>query len=171
MANTKKTKVEEEVRKVKIPNDYYIPVKANTVPLYYKSKKTGYEEKWDDTDIEIEMAYEELVSMRNSQKRFFTDNWITICNTEDYSAAEILKALNMDKYYVSKGLYDTIDDIFGWSAKKIEEVVPTLPVTVRDTLITNAYVLMDNNDSRLDSNAKRKALEKALNIKFEIEVN
>ena len=110
------------------------------------------------------MAYEELVSMRNSQKRFFTDNWITICDTEDYSAAEILKALNMDKY-------DTIDDVFGWSAKKIEEVVPTLPVTVRDTLITNAYVLMDNNDPRLDSNAKRKALEKALNIKFEIEVN
>ena len=109
--------------------------------------------------------------MRNSQKRFFTDNWITICDTEDYSAAEILKALNMDKYYVSKGLYDTIDDVFGWSAKKIEEVVPTLPVTVRDTLITKAYVLMDNNDPRLDSNAKRKALEKALNIKFEIEVN
>lgn len=169
MANTKK--VVEEVRKVKIPNDYYIPIKANVVPLYYKSRKTGYEEKWDDKDIEIELAYEELVSMRNTQKRFFTDNWITICSTDDYSADEILKALNMDKYYVSKGLYNSIDDIFGWSAKKIEEIVPTLPVTVKDTIITNVYTLLDQNDPRLDSNAKRKALEKALNIQFEIEVS
>lgn len=167
----KTTKVVEEVRKVKIPNDYFIPIKANVVPLYYKSKKTGYEEKWDDKEIEIEMTYEELMSMRNTQKRFFVDNWITICDTEDYSAKEILKALNMDKYYVSNGLYDNIDDIFGWSAKKIEEIVPTLPATVRDTIITNAYTLVDTNDSRLDSNAKRKSLEKALNIKFETEVS
>ena len=167
----KTTKVVEEVRKVKIPNDYFIPIKANVVPLYYKSKKTGYEEKWDDKEIEIEMTYEELMSMRNTQKRFFVDNWITICDTEDYSAKEILKALNMDKYYVSNGLYDNIDDIFGWSAKKIEEIVPTLPATVRDTIITNAYTLVDANDSRLDSNAKRKSLEKALNIKFETEVS
>ena len=167
----KTTKVVEEVRKVKIPNDYFIPIKANVVPLYYKSKKTGYEEKWDDKEIEIEMTYEELMSMRNTQKRFFVDNWITICDTEDYSAKEILKALNMDKYYVSNGLYDNIDDIFGWSAKKIEEIVPTLPATVRDTIVTNAYTLVDANDSRLDSNAKRKSLEKALNIKFETEVS
>ena len=169
MANTKKAS--EEVRKVKIPNDYYIPVKANTVPLYYKSKKTGYEDKWDDKDIEIELSYEELLSMRNSQKRFFVDNWITICDTDDYTSAEILKALNVDKYYVSKGLYETIDDIFGWSAKKIEEIVPTLPATIKETIAMNAYALADSNDPRLDSNAKRKALEKALNIKFEIEVS
>lgn len=168
MANVKKAK--EEVRKVKIPNDYYIPVKANFVPLYYKSTKTQYEDNWDSIDSVIELSFEELVSMKNQQKRFFTDNWITICDTEDYTSAEILKALGMDKYYISNGLYENIDEIFGWSAKKIEEIVPTLPSSVKDTIIANAYTLMDKNDPRLDSNAKRKALEKALNITFEVEV-
>ena len=119
-ANTGKASAEKPVR-IKIESDYLIPVKSNIGGvLYYKSKKTGYEERWDDTGVVIEMEYGELVSMRNSQKKFFINNWIVFEDTDDYTADEIYKALNVDKYYTSNGLYKDIDDIFNFSAKKIE---------------------------------------------------
>lgn len=156
--------------KIKIDADYMIPVKSNVGGvLYYKSKKTGYEETWDETGIVIEMEYGELVSMRNSQKKFFTNNWIVIEDTDEYTAEQIYKALNVDKYYTSDGAYETIDDIFEFSAKKIEEVVPTLSKAVKETIITKAYTMLAEEDERLDSKAKVKALEKALGISFDTE--
>lgn len=156
--------------KVKIDSDYLIPVRSNVGGvLYYKSKKTGYEETWDESGTVIEMEYGELVSMRNSQKKFFVNNWITIEDTDDYTAEQIYKALNVDKYYVSNGLYETIDDIFDFSAKKIGEVVPNLPKAVKETITTKAYTMLADNDSRLDSKAKTEALEKALGISFDMD--
>ena len=168
-ANTEKASVEKPVR-IKIDSDYLIPVKSNVGGvLYYKSKKTGYEEVWDETGIVIEMEYGELVSMRNSQKKFFINNWIVFEDTDDYTADEIYKALNVDKYYTSNGLYDSIDDIFSFSAKKIEEVVPTLSKPVKETILTKAYTMMAEEDERLDSKAKVKALEKALGVSFDMD--
>ena len=156
--------------KVKIEPDYLIPVKSNTGGvLYYKSKKTGYEETWDETGAVIELEFSELISMRNSQKKFFINNWIVVEDTDDYTADEIYKALNVDKYYTSNGLYENIDDIFSFSAKKIEEVVPTLSKPIKETILAKAYTMLAEDDSRLDSNAKRKALEKALGVNFDMD--
>lgn len=156
--------------KVKIEPDYLIPVKSNVGGvLYYKSKKTGYEETWDETGTVIEMEFSELISMRNSQKKFFINNWIVVEDTDDYTADEIYKALNVDKYYTSNGLYENIDDIFSFSAKKIEEVVPTLSKPIKETILAKAYTMLAEDDSRLDSNAKRKALEKALGVNFDMD--
>lgn len=167
--NTENTSAKKPVR-IKIESDYLIPVKSNVGGiLYYKSKKTGYEETWDETGAVIEMEYGELISMRNSQKRFFINNWIVIEDTDDYTADEIYKALNVDKFYTSNGLYENIDDIFNFSAKKIEEVVPGLSKAVKETIITKAYTMMAEEDERLDSKAKVKALEKALGVNFDMD--
>lgn len=165
----KPTKANTSAR-IKIESDYLIPVKSNVGgTLYYKSKKTGYEETWDETGMIIEMEFGELISMRNSQKTFFINNWIVIEDTDDYTADEIYKALNVDKYYTSNGLYSNIDDIFGFSAKKIEEVVPTLSKAVKETITTKAYTMLAEEDERLDSKAKVKALEKALGVSFDMD--
>lgn len=167
---TKNADKPSKPQRVKIDADYLIPVRSNVGGvLYYKSKRTGYEETWDGTGVVIEMEFSELVAMRNSQKKFFENNWIVIEDTDDYTADEIYAALNVDKYYTSGGLYDNIDDIFDFSAKKIEEVVPTLSKAVKETIITKAYTMLAEDDSRLDSNAKRKALEKALGISFDMD--
>lgn len=153
---------------MKIDADYLIPVKNNASgTLYYKSKKTGYEETWAETGDVIEMEYSELVSMRNTQKKFFVNNWILFEDTEDYTAEQIYEALNVKRYYIFDGVYQSIDDVFDFSAKKIEEVVSDLPKPVKETILAKAYSLLAEEDPRLDSNAKRKALEKALNIKFD----
>lgn len=170
MGRPTKANTEKASAKVKIESDYLIPVKSNTGGvLYYKSKKTGYEETWDETGTVIEMEYGELVSMRNSQKKFFINNWIVVEDTDDYTADEIYKALNVDKYYTSNGLYENIDDIFNFSAKKIEEIVPTLSKPVKETILTKAYTMLAEEDERLDSKAKVKALEKALGVNFDMD--
>lgn len=167
---TKNADKPSKPERIKIDSDYLIPVRSNVGGiLYYKSKKTGYEEIWDETGTVIEMEFGELISMRNGQKKFFENNWIVIEDTDDYTADEIYKALNVDKYYTSNGLYDNIDDIFSFSAKKIEEVVPTLSKAIKETITTKAYTMLAEDDSRLDSNAKRKALEKALGISFDMD--
>lgn len=164
------TKKESKPARVKIDADYLIPVKSNVGGvLLYKSKKTGYEETWDETGTVIEMEYGELVSMRNSQKGFFVNNWIVIEDTEDYTAEEILVALNVDRYYTSNGLYENIDDIFNFTPKKIGEIIPQLPKPVRETIITKAYTMLADNDERLDSKRKVEALEKALGISFNMD--
>ena len=167
---TKNADKPSKPNKVKIEPDYLIPVKSNVGGvLYYKSKKTGYEETWDETGTVIEMEFSELISMRNSQKKFFINNWIVVEDTDDYTADEIYKALNVDKYYTSNGLYENIDDIFSFSAKKIEKVVPTLSNPIKETILAKAYTMLAEDDSRLDSNAKRKALEKALGVNFDMD--
>lgn len=152
---------------LKIDPNYLVPVKSNVAGvLYYKSKKTGYEEVWDETGTVIEMEYSELVSMRNSQKKFFINNWIVFEDTDDYTAQQIYDALNVRKYYTSDGLYESIDDIFDFTASKIEKVVPGLAKPVKETIISKAYELIAANDPRMDSKNKVKSLEKALGIKF-----
>lgn len=171
MGRPAKTNTEKaSATRIKIESDYLIPVRSNVGgTLYYKSKKTGYEETWDETGMVIEMEYGELISMRNSQKKFFINNWIVIEDTDDYTADEIYKALNVDKYYTSNGLYENIDDIFNFSAKKIEEIVPTLSKAVKETIVTKAYTMMAEEDERLDSKAKVKALEAALGVSFDMD--
>ena len=160
----------KNANRVKIESDYLIPVRSNVGgTLYYRSKRTGYEEIWDETGVVINMEYGELLAMRNGQKKFFENNWIVIEDTDDYTANEIYKALNVDKYYTSNGLYDSIDDIFDFSADKISKIVPTLSKAIKDTIITKTYTMLAEEDSRLDSNAKRKALEKALGISFDMD--
>lgn len=169
-AKTDNVKSTANSKRQKIDSDYLVPVRSNVGgTLYYKSKKTGYEEVWDDTGVVIEMEYGELISMRNTQKKFFINNWIVLEDTDEYTADEIYKSLNVDKYYTSNGLYENIDDIFDFSAKKIEEVVPTLSKAVKETIVTKAYNMLANEDSRLDSKSKVKALEKALGISFDMD--
>ena len=64
---------------------------------------------------------------------------------------------------------NNIDDIFTFAAKKIEEVVPTLSKPVKETILTKAYTMMAEEDERLDSKAKVKALEKALGVSFDMD--
>ena len=167
---TKNADKPNKPNRVKIDSDYLIPVKSNVGGvLYYKSKRTGYEETWDESGIVIDMEFGELLAMRNGQKKFFENNWISVEDTDDYTAEEIYAALNVDKYYTSNGLYKSIDDIFNMSADKIGKIVPTLSKAVRETIITKVYTMLAEEDSRLDSNAKRKALEKALGVSFDMD--
>lgn len=152
-------------KKAKIPKDYDIPVKSNVQgKLTYTSKKTGYTEEWDEIGMVVFLEYDELVSMRNAHKKFYEDNWILIEDTEDYTAEEIYYALNVDKYYKNIAIFETLDDVFNLGVSDIEQIVPTLSAGYKRSIASRAMQLIVDNDERMDSTAKIKALEKALGI-------
>ena len=152
-------------KKAKIPKDYDIPVKSNVQgKLTYTSKKTGYTEEWDEIGMVVFLEYDELVSMRNAHKKFYEDNWILIEDTDDYTAEEIYYALNVDKYYKNIAIFETLDDVFNLSVSDIEQIVPTLSAGYKRSIASRAMQLIVDNDERMDSTAKIKALEKALGV-------
>ena len=71
---------ERNQRKTDIPNTYEIPVKSNVAGglTYVSRKNKGLEFYWEHTgDVEY-IEYSELISMRNTQRKFFENNWIVI---------------------------------------------------------------------------------------------
>lgn len=173
--NTVKTEVKTEARsyakKTQIPMDYEIPIKSNVQGiLVYLSKKTGFETQWGQMGDIAYIEYSELITMRNTARAFFEDNWIIVEDTDEYTAEEVLYALNVDKYYKGIMNLDSIDEIFDLSIDKIKEIVPTLSKGCKRNVISRAMALIKENDSRLDSSSKVRTLEEILEVKLVEEI-
>lgn len=152
---------------IKIPLDYIIPVRSGVQGgLVYVSRKNGYEIVWNAYgDIEY-LPYEEIVSMRNANKRFFIDNWIFFADTDDYTAEEIYKALMVDKYYKAILEIENIDELLRLDATNLEKRIRNVPSGVKEAIITRAKQLMVENDSIMDSISKREVIEKVFDVEL-----
>ena len=152
----------------KIPLDTVVPVVCNvTGGAIYKSAKTiGYTIDWDDYGSVEYVELSELVSMRNTARRFFEDNWIVLEDTENFTAVQLYDFLRVTKYYENAFTLETIDTIFDMNDKEIIRVVSELSKGMKDTIATRAKEKIDAKE--LDSNKKIEALETALNVKFSI---
>ena len=152
----------------KIPLDTVVPVVCNvTGGAIYKSAKTiGYTIDWDDYGSVEYVELSELVSMRNTARRFFEDNWIVLEDTENFTAVQLYDFLRVTKYYENAFTPETIDTIFDMNDKEIIRVVSELSKGMKDTIATRAKEKIDAKE--LDSNKKIEALETALNVKFSI---
>lgn len=148
----------------KIPLDTVVPVVCNTVGgLTYISKKSnGYIVEWDGLGTVEYMELSELVSLRNTDRRFFEDNWIIIEDADDYTAVELYEFLKVAKYYEHVFTPDTIDTIFEMEPSDIIRIVAPLTCGMKDTVATRAKQKIDAKE--LDSKNKIEALEQALGI-------
>lgn len=153
---------------VKIPLDTVVPVVCNTVGgLIYVSKKiNGYVVKWDGLGSTEYMELSELVSLRNTDRRFFEDNWIVFEDTAEYTVSQLYDFLKVSKYFEHVYTPETIDTIFELEPSDIIRTVSSLSVGMKDTVATRAKQKIDAKE--LDSNNKIEALEKALNVTFNI---
>lgn len=164
-----KTKQIKKTNKVnKIPLDINVPVKSNYQGrLNFESKKTmGYLIEWDSYGSTEYMELSELVGMRNSSRRFFEDNWITVEDTDEYSAGEIYQFLKVDKYYKNILTPDGIEKLFKKNPNEIIKAISSLSSGMKDVVKTKAKIMYD--DKTLDSNKVIDALETALDVKFSI---
>ena len=152
----------------KIPLDTVVPAVCNvTGGAIYKSAKTiGYTIDWDAYGSVEYVELSELVSMRNTARRFFEDNWIVLEDTENFTAVQLYDFLRVTKYYENAFTPETIDTIFDMNDKEIIRVVSELSKGMKDTIATRAKEKIDAKE--LDSNKKIEALETALNVKFSI---
>ena len=152
----------------KIPLDTVVPVVCNvTGGAIYKSANTiGYTIDWDAYGSVEYVELSELVSIRNTARRFFEDNWIVLEDTEKFTSVQLYDFLWVTKYYENAFTPETIDTIFDMNDKEIIRVVSELSKGMKDTIATRAKEKIDAKE--LDSNKKIEALETALNVKFSI---
>lgn len=156
----------QTTHKIDIPSNLLVPVKSGIHGiLTYSSKKTfGYTVDWDDYGSVEFIEYGELLSMRNTQRSFFENNWIFIEDTDEYAASDIYKALAVGKYYNSVIVGDDLERLFTMAPKDIEETVSKLSNGVKQNIASIAKERIETGE--FDSNNRIKALEKALDLEF-----
>lgn len=161
--STRKT---QTTHKIDIPSNLLVPVKSGIHGiLTYSSKKTfGYTVDWSDYGSVEFIEYGELLSMRNTQRSFFENNWIFIEDTDEYAASDIYKALAVEKYYNSVIVGDDLERLFTMDPKDIEETVSKLSNGVKQNIASIAKERIETGE--FDSNNRIKALEKALDLEF-----
>lgn len=154
--------------KRKIPLDTNISCKsAVRGTLTYLSKRmAGYQVVWNDFGDEEFLDLQELISMRNTDLRFFKDNWIIIDDSEGYTAQEIMDYIKVYQYYDKNVNIDNFDSLFNETPEKIKETVSKMSSGVKDTIAIRAKQLY--NAGTLDSRKRVEALEESLGVELEV---
>lgn len=153
-------------QKVKIPADTLISCRSGVRgELRYISKRlNGMQYVWNDFGDENTIEFEELMSMRNTDLRFFTDNWVIIEDSDEFTADEIYEALKVSQYYKTVLSIDNFDSLFNETPEKIISIVSNMSNGLKDTIAIRAKQLY--NSGVLDSRKRTEALEKALGIEL-----
>ncbi len=151
--NEQKKETAKRIQKSnRIPLDTIVPVVCtNAGGCIYVSKKTmGYTVKWEDIG-EIEyMELGELASMKNTDKRFFEDNWVVIEDSDEYTAMQIYDFLKLSKYYPTAFSPERIDEVLTYSKDKFTKTCSGLSKGLKETIAVRAKKKLD--EGTLDKN-------------------
>lgn len=153
-------------RKNKIPLDILVPVKSGVQGiLVYGSRKTiGYQIEWDSYGSVEYVELGELLSMRNTNRSFYKNNWIFFEDTDEYTAVEIYEFLDVAQYYENTIVGEDIETIFVKSLEDIRKIVTPLSRGVKDTIATKARMMIDSGE--FDSINRIRLLEELLNVEL-----
>lgn len=171
MATNSKTTIKEETstekpvkvsnprkKKTKLPSDMLVECKNITMGklIYISKRQNGYTIIWSNPGDVEEIELSELLSMRNSQPKFFEKNWIGI---ED---PDVINYLKVGKYYENVPDFDKLDEILSGSFEDLREMISKLPKSAYDTVSFKATEMI--NDGTIDSMKTIKFLCEALGL-------
>ena len=122
--------------------------------LVYKSKRTGERWAWDAFGAEQDMELSELKNARNSNKKYFINNWFM------FDEEWVIDYLGMRQYYRYALPIDGFDELFEKPAAEIESVVAKLSEGQRKSVAYRAKQLIA--EGGIDSNRVIATLEKCL---------
>lgn len=155
----------EEPKVEPIASDLTVDVaSAVNGELIWVSKRTGYKVIWNEFGEKNPLTVADLLDMRNGDRAFFVNNWVTI---EDPRADEIMKHLGIDKFYKLIKSVDDLDEIIlGMDPDKIKTALPKFSYSLKETIILRAQEL--KNEGRLDSSRRIKALEDGTGMEIDV---
>lgn len=155
-----------------IPSYTNVLVRSNCFgQLIYVSTKTRQQIEWDNTTTPQYMSLDELLVMRNSQKKFFESAWVAIDGFVDkeyadlFSVEDILDYLQVKQYYKNALCPENIDNLFTMSPEEIEKRIVNSSSNSKDMIIIRANEFIQSG--KLDSLKVITALEKALNCELD----
>lgn len=157
--------VEPKIEKEEpITNDITVDVaSAVNGELTWVSKRTGYKVIWNEFGEKNPLTVADLLDMRNGDRAFFVNNWVTI---EDPRADKIMKHLGIDKFYNFIKSVDDLDEIIlSKSPDAIKTILPKFSYSLKETVILRALEL--KKEGILDSSRRIKALEDGTGMTIE----
>lgn len=122
--------------------------------LNYKSRRTGERFRWNEYGDEQEMELRELRSAKNTDKKFFINNWFMF--EEDW----ILDYLGVRQYYKHAIPIDKFDDIYSLPPAKLKEKILAMSKGQQKSVAYRAQELI--RSEAIDSRKVIAALEEAL---------
>lgn len=145
--------------KAKIPMDALVMVKNLTGgKLVYVSKRmNGYSISWDSFGEEVPVEMSELYAMKNTDRRFFTENWIEV-------DINVLRDLQMDRFYKNSITIDEINTMFDMDTDELIKKVKAASKTIQNSIGLRAIEMI--KDRQLTDINVISALEEALNCEL-----
>ena len=126
--------------------------------LVYKSKRTGERWSWESFGAEQDMELSELKNARNSNKKYFINNWFMF--DEDW----VIDYLGMRQYYKNSLNIKDFDQLFKKSVSEIEDIISKLSDGQRKSVAYRAKQLIAEEE--IDSNRVINTLEKCLGVEL-----
>lgn len=126
--------------------------------LVYKSKKTGERFVWDTFGSEQEMELNEVRNARNSNKKYFVNNWFM------FDEPWVVDYVGMGQYYKFAIAIDEFDSLFEKSGEEIEETISKLSDGQKKSVAYRARQLVA--EGGIDSNRTIAMLEKCLGVEL-----
>lgn len=126
--------------------------------LVYKSRRTGERFVWDSFGAEQDMELSELRNARNSNKKYFINNWFM------FDEPWIVDYLGMGKYYRFAISIQDFDKLFTKPASEIEKTIANLSDGQKQSVAYRAKQLI--SEGGIDSNRLIATLEKCLGIEL-----
>lgn len=136
------------------PNQYVTVRNGFQGRLVYKSKRTGERFVWDAFGAEQDMELSELKNARNSNKKYFINNWFM------FDEPWVVDYLGMAQYYKFAVSIQDFDKLFEKSATEIGKIISKLSDGQKKSIAYRAKQLIA--DGGIDSNRTIAALEKHL---------
>ena len=126
--------------------------------LALKSKRTGERWSWESFGAEQDMELSELKNARNSNKKYFINNWFMF--DEDW----VIDYLGMRQYYKNSLNIQDFDQLFKKPVGEIENIISKLSEGQRKSVAYRAKQLIAEEE--IDSNRVINTLEKCLGVEL-----
>jgi hypothetical protein len=131
--------------------------------IYISKRQMGYTIEWAKKGDINYIELSELVSLKNTDRRFVTEPWIRIVEDDEI---EILKYLNVLKYYEDILGINNISEILQLDFNSFKKKFDNLPKGYRNAVAEQAAEMIKNGT--LDSIRIKEYIEKEMNIDLDI---
>lgn len=149
---------EKVVPKEVDPTSYVVVRNGFHGKLVYKSSRTGETFRWSEYGDEQEMELRELKNAKNSNKKFFVNNWFM------FDEAWIIDYLGVRQFYKNAVRIKDYDKIFDKPTDEMCRVLNEMNKSQKRSASYRAVELI--KDGSLDSLKKINAIENALGIEL-----
>lgn len=140
------------------PTQYVIVRNGFQGRLVYRSQRTGERFVWDEFGAEQEIELRELRNAKNSNKKFFINNWFMF--EEDW----VVDYLGVRQYYRNAISIESFDEIFSKKPAELKRMIAGMSDGQKKSVAYRAKNLIA--EKKIDSLSVINALEDALHIEL-----